>query len=471
MINYFPKFFTNRAIFLYFILLITISVAFSHPMVWYWWLFGAVEVAGFFYFSNVLTKDWQGYYGKALEKKYFSTALLLRIFYVFFSYAFYTLLTGSPFEFSAADAHFYDDMGRWGAEELWAGTFSWSRIFGDIDIDISDCGYPFYLMLIYAISGKSLLVVRLLKAVISSFTVVLVYRLATRNFGETVGRISGIFCLLMPNLIYYCGLHLKETEMLFLTVLFIERADYIFRCKKINVRDLIFLFLIGAAAFFFRAVLCYVLFLTLVASVVLGSKRIKRGGKWAIEGLLLVMLLVFGYFQVGSETVYNTEEYQNIQDQQTAAMQWRSERSGGNSYAKYASASLFAPLIFTIPFPTMVNIEYQQNQQMIHGGNFVKNITSFFTILALFLLLFSGEWRDNIVPLAFVIGYLIVLAFSNFAQAERFHIPALPFELILASYAIVHFKPRFKNWFTIWLVFIFVANVGWAWLKLRGRGM
>lgn len=469
MITYFPKYFTNRAIFVYVLLLLLMPIFFGYPMHWYWWLFGIAEVAGFFYFTNVLSKTWQCYHGKAFENKLYSSALLLRVFYVLFSYAFYFMLTGDAFEFSAADSRFYDTMGRWGSEELWAGTFEWKRIFENVDF--SDCGYPLYLMAIYAITGKSIIVVRLLKAVLSAYTVVLVYRLAQRNFGDATARISGIFCLLMPNLIYYCGLHLKETEMLFLTVLFIERADFVFREKKAKFGDILFVLIVGLATFFFRAVLCYVLFLTLVASVVFGSSRIKKGGKWAIEGLLLVMLGVAGYFQVGQGTTIDTEEYQNVREQQVAAMQWRSERKGGNSFAKYAGAAVFAPLIFTIPFPTMVNIEYQQNQQMIHGGNFVKNINSFFTILALFLLLLNGGWRDNIVPLAFMAGYLIVLVFSNFAQAERFHIPALPFELMFASYAITHFKPKCKTWFTIWLLFIFVANIGWAWLKLRGRGM
>ena len=36
---------------------------------------------------------------------------------------------------------------------------------------------------------------------------------------------------------------------------------------------------------------------------------------------------------------------------------------GGNAFAKYAGTAVFAPLIFTIPFPTMVNTPYQENQQ------------------------------------------------------------------------------------------------------------
>ena len=468
MITYFPKYFTSRAIFLYAVLLVVIPLAFRYPMYWYWWLFGIIEVVGFFYFGNVLSKAWGGIDSKKFEKKIFSSSLGIRVFYVIFSYLFYLGMTGTPFEISAADSMMYDSIARDGADGIWNGTFDFSSIF--FGLDRSDIGYPFYLMIVYTLTGKSIIISRLLKALMSAYSVVFIYRLASRNFGHETGRVAAILCMLMPNLIYYCGLQLKETEMLFVTVLFIERADAMFRSSSVKVKEIIFVLALCALSFFFRAVLCYVLFLTLVATVVFGSKRLKKGGKWVIEGLIILLLGVFGYFQIGVEPL-NPNEEESVQEMQNANMQWRSERKGGNTYAKYATASIFAPLIFTIPFPTMVNIEHQQNQQMIHGGNYVKNITSFFTILALFVLLFNGRWRDNILPLAFMVGYLMVLALSSFAQSERFHIPALPFELMFASYAITHFKAKYKGWFTIWLLFIFVANLGWAWFKLRGRGL
>lgn len=470
MISYFPKYFTNRSILLYLLLLLLIPMAFGCPMAWYWWVFGLVEVVCFFYFSYLLSRGWQNVSGTKLEGALFSTSLCIRLLYVLFSYALYFVLSDNAFEFSAGDSLWYDAMGRLGADLIWGRNVGeqWGNFFSYAGA--SDIGYPLYLSAIYAITGKSILITRAIKAIMSAYTVVLVYRLASRNFGDVTGRMAAVFCVLMPNLIYYCGMHLKETEMLFLAILFIERADALFRRNKIHVRDIILLLVIGISTFFFRAVLCYVLFLTLVASVVFGSKRIKRGGKWAIEGLLLVILCIFGYFQVGSG-MGESDEFQNITEQQEINMQWRSERKGGNSYAKYASSTVFLPLMFTIPFPTMVNIEGQQNQQMIHGGNYIKNITSFLTILAIVILLLNGRWKDNVVPLAFMCGYLLVLAFSSYAHSERFHIPSLPIELMFAAYGVTHFKAKHKNWFTVWLIAIFVANIGWTWFKLRGRGL
>jgi hypothetical protein len=158
---------------------------------------------------------------------------------------------------------------------------------------------------------------------------------------------------------------------------------------------------------------------------------------------------------------------------QQANMEWITQRKNGNLFAKYAGAAVFAPMIFTIPFPTMAETPGQENQKMIHGGNFVKNILSYFTIMALVILLFSGDWRKYVLPLAVMCGYLVVLVFSNFAQSERFHLPILPLSLMFAAYGIgISQKiPWMKKYYPYWCVLMFLAAIAWNWFKLAGRGM
>lgn len=449
-------------------LLLVVPVAFGYPMKWYWWLFGLVEVIGFFYFSNRLSLEWERYSDRTFEKKLFSNSLIIRLAYVIFSYFFYREMTGQPFEFHVADSNWYHDMANLGASIIYGADIKWS-VFTQ-GADLSDLGYPTYLTVIYALTGKSVLLARCVKALISAFTVVLVYRIAERNFGREVGRIAGVFCMLVPNLIYYCGIHLKETEMLFLTVWFIERADVLLRSKSVSFKSIIPVLLIGAATYFFRDVLCYVLFLALSTALLFSSKRMVRWGRNISFGLIAITVVgvaVYNQFREQNEV----ETIGDVSEQQQGNMEWRSEREGGNQFAKYASSAVFAPLIFTIPFPTMVDIPDQENQQMIHGGNYVKNITSFFTIVALVSLLLSRKWKEHVLPIAFFLGYLVVLVFSNYAQSERFHIPILPFSLMFAAYGVTLMTNKHKLWFQYWLLFIFVANVGWAWFKLRGRGM
>ena len=69
-----------------------------------------------------------------------------------------------------------------------------------------------------------------------------------------------------------------------------------------------------------------------------------------------------------------------------------------------------------------------------------------------------------------MLGYLLVVALC-FCPLERFHLPALPVLLIFAAYGIGRQENKHKKYFTWWLVFIFVAIIGWSWFKLAGRGM
>ena len=107
---------------------------------------------------------------------------------------------------------------------------------------------------------------------------------------------------------------------------------------------------------------------------------------------------------------------------------------------------------------------------MLNGGNFVKNILSGFTILTLFIVLLRGDWRKHVLPLSVMCGYLLVLVFSHFAHSERFHFPVLGLELMFAAYGVTQMTNRSKRWFMIWVVGICIANVMWAWVKLKGRG-
>lgn len=171
---------------------------------------------------------------------------------------------------------------------------------------------------------------------------------------------------------------------------------------------------------------------------------------------------------VGVEMIEETQMlWDKRTDNQSVGYEWRSKT---NSYAQYASAAVFAPMIVTIPFSTMVHIPYQENQMMMNGANFIKNIMSGFTIFALLSLLFSGEWRKHTLPLAVMAGYLVVLVFSNFAHSERFHFPVLGLELMFAAYGVSLVKSRQKRWYNLWIIFIALVNMVWAFVKLSGRG-
>ena len=465
MLTYFPKYFSSRAILCYVITLILVSAMFmSCVMPFQFMLFGIVAVIVFFVYSNKLSMQWHRYSPKLFKKKLFLTALIIRLIYVIFIYYYYINMTGRPFMFHTADEFGYHFVASLIRDDGWETYKTYVNAYS-----LSDRGYFYWLGLIYAIFGNNVLAGRIVKCFLDSCACLLMYNLAKRNFGEYTGRMAAIFYLLMPNMWYYCGITLKEAEMAFLVILFTERADLVLHSKKIKVVSLLLPGLIILALFTFRTALAAVLVAALVAAIIFSSgKQLELWKK-------ILYVSIFGVWMVmtvGVEIIQETEDLWNGRTQnQEAGYEWRAERKNGNTFAQYASASLFAPAIFTIPFPTLVAVPGQENQMMLNGANFIKNIMSGFTIFGLFVMLFNGEWRKHVLPIALTCGYLLVLVFSNFAHSERFHFPVLGMELMFAAYGISQVKNKQKRWFTLWLIFICLANVGWAYIKLAGRGM
>lgn len=450
----------------YFVTLAVVSVLFVNyilPLVWV--LFGVVEVCSFFYFSNQLTKRWYRLESDAFVKKLFWTALIIRMVYMVLVYFFYDFMTGQPFMFYSADEQVYYEVSKLWSErgfDVFRRELQW--------IAFSDSGEIWWTGLLCMLFGSYILTARIGHCFASALTCVLVYRIAKRHFGDRTARMASIFCMLMPNLIYYCGIHLKEADMVFATVLLVDSVDVILMEKKINWKSLALAVFSLLAMFSFRTALGAVGVLAMLVALVLN--RGKLVSVWKRVGLAALVAMLLSLTTIGNRLMNEMSElWEDRGENQTIGMEYRSQREGGNSFAKYASGAVFTPMIFTIPFASVVYTEGQENQQMLHGGNYVKNVMSGFVIFAIVLLLISGDWRKHVLPLSLMVGYLVVIAFSNFAHSERFHQPALPFELMFAAYGISQLKQKHVKWIDYWLVFVFTANVGWAWLKLAGRGM
>lgn len=464
MLTYFPQYFSTRAIVCYLITLALVSIFFmSYAMPFQFMLFGLAAVLLFLLYSTKLTLYWQRFSPQQFVKKLFTTSLVIRLVYVILIYFYYIAVTGQPHMYHPGDELYYHDLAV-----VWR-DYGFEPFYEQITMtEYSDRGYMWLLAFEYLLFGTNVLPSRLIKCLISALSCVLMYHLAKRNFGEAVGRMTAIFCMLMPNMWYYCGLTLKETEMTFLTILFVERADAALKANKITFKELAFPLAIMVVMFLFRTALAAVLVAAFVAALIFSSKKqLKLGAKIAYTTLFVVWM----FFTVGAQMIQESQQmWASRQELQEAGYQSRAEQEGGNAFAKYASASVFAPLIFTIPLSSMVDIPNQENQMMMNGSNFIKNVMSGLTIFALFTLLFNKGWRKHVLPIAVMCGYLVVLVFSNFAHSERFHFPIIAFEYMFAAYGITQLTNKHKRWYTFWLIGVCVANIAWAWIKLKGRG-
>lgn len=480
--NAFPKWLSQYGIVVYILALAIVSFMYStYSLPWYYLLSGVVAVTVFFLFGSTVadrTSEARLRKQKSFEKRIILIAFIPRLVFMLLLYQIFMSNYGDAFGFESGDANYYDELGQFVAGLIENGNFHFydeiTRWCGQDDI--ADMGYGIYVGFVYWLTGNSIIVVRVIKCLISSITVLLIYRLAKRNFGEQTARIAAIFCALWPNFWYYCGVHLKETEMVFLAVLFVEQADQMLRSHQFTAWKVIPVLLIAAAMFTVRTPLGLVALLALVFSVVMSSSKVVSWGKRIIVGILAVLLVgVIAGNRIQEKAMGLIEAQSSAQKE---GINWYATRKdkGGNqqSFAQYAGTAVFAPMIFTLPFPSMVRpFEGQDGQQLLNGGNFVKNIMSAFTIFALIMLLMSGSWREHLLPLSFMLGYLVVLAFSSFAHSERFHQPVMAFEFMFAAYglSIAVTKKKYKRWFTYWCALMFVAAIAWNWFKIAGRGL
>ena len=429
-------------------------------------LLGIVSVSFFFLMTHSLSLGWRKNSNEDFTTRLFILAFSLRLLWVFASYFYYIKVNGTPFEFDAADSIGYHNEAEWLAEEQWDEAFMY--YFGPLSTGISDVGYPLYLTVLYKLFGVNIIIPRIIKTILSTITCILVYKLSSRSFGENTGRIAGIMTALMPNLILYCGYHLKETEMIFLEVVFLERFDYLVRSRKATFLSIILPTIALSLLFFFRTVLgASAIFAFITTILVSSTPTMKRGWKrtaliaWGVLGLVAV-----GGGKIASELEEYWEEKDiNLEEKRTE------QTSRGYQWARYATGPIMAPLAFVLPFATMIDVDQQLGQQEKSGGNYVRNFMGFFAFLAVYEAIRRKKLRDFAMIGAFTLAYLAVVSRSGFSNSERFLLPALPCLIMMWSYGIAMLrKPSYKA-LSAWCIIVFFMEVGWAFFKIGSRAL
>ena len=476
-----PNWLIGKSVAFFFVAMFACWAVFGHVPGFDLWLTAAISVALFFFAGETMSRTWAQAGEKRFVRNVYVVGMLIRLLWVshcyfFFNPDYYGNTYGNP-----ADVDWYMPFAKDLA--LWlSGDSQWSlsQIIDKNGSAIDDVGYPMWLAVGYVIWGdfSDVFLPMVVKAIISAYCAVSIYHVAQRHYGDGAARIAAIFVCLNPNMIYWCGNMMKEAEMVLLCCLAIDNFDRVLSSgKKYTFKSLLPGILAGLALFFFRTALGLVFFLAVFAHIVMSSHRVMSLGKKILAGVLVGAVLIVA---VGDRLLTQSQDLieKAQSDTQEKNMEWRAkqkEMSGRQqSFATYASAAVFAPLIFTLPFPTF----NQANEaQLLHiqlsGGSYIKNILSFFVIWVLFIMLVSGEWRRHVFILAYTLGYLLVLVMSPFAQSGRFHMPIWPMLMLFAAYGVQIAKtnPRIRKWYPLALGIEVVACLAWNWFKLKGRGM
>lgn len=474
--NIIPNWLVNKSILCFFIALFACWIVYGHVPPLDLVCVASISILLFFYVGNSMSRSWYRLSEKGFVKNLFSAGILIRLIWVLYMFFIFNPKYYGNTYGSTADVDWYMDFGHGLAEWIVGNSqYTLPQLIDFYQSAIDDTGYPMMLAITYVLTGgiSDVFIPLLLKCVMSTYCAVCIYRIASRHFGIATARIAAIFVCLNPNIIYWCATMMKETEMVFVCCLAIDKLDEALSSgNKLTFKSLSSGLLIGLLLFFMRTPLALALFLAIAAHIVMASQRVISTGKKVIATMLVVLTLLVG---VGDRLFNQTRGYVDmaLSDAQEENMMFRSVRSG-NEFAKYAGATIFAPLIFTLPFPTFNTADATQLVQVqTAGGSFIKNILSFFVVMVLLRLLFTGEWRKRVFIIAYTCAYLAVLVFSGFAQSGRFHMPIWPMLMLFAAYGVqmAKFDMRWKKWFSYVLVAEIAVCLIWNWYKLAGRGL
>lgn len=476
--NSFPNWLIERSMGFFFISLFACWLAWGYVPNYDLIFTAAISVVLFFFAGRSMSNKFSLLGEKKFLRSVFTVGLVVRVLWVLYLYYVFNPRYYGNNVGSMADIEWYMPFGK--ALSLWLSgdsPYSLSELINHVYVSaIDDVAYPMILGIEYLLTGgiSDVFIPMLIKSILGAYCAICAYRIAKRHFGEGVAHITAIFVCLNPNMIYWCANLFKEAEMVFFCCLAVDKFDEALSSNSaLTIKSLLPGILCGFVLLFMRTTLGLALFAAVMVHVVLADRRIISVGKKIFMGTVMVLVLSV---VVGDHLIEQSKGYieRAQSDSQHANMEWRSTRSGGNSFAKYATAGVFAPLIFTIPFPTFNQAyETQLLQMQLSGGYFIKNILSFFVIIVLIQFIISGEWRKHVFIIGYMCAYLIILVFSNFAQSGRFHMPIWPMLMIFAAYGVQVAKndKKMRKWFMYALYLEVFICLAWNWFKLAGRGM
>ena len=452
----------------YLLALITISLVFNdYALQLKWVLWGMGEVLFFFVLTTLFYPRWKNDDPKHFRRKVFWTAIGIRALYAFLICYYYYYQTGKAFEYNVADGIWYHRTGVHLSRAVRQGyiryVFQYLRAY---TMGFSDQGYTLWLTLIYTIFGPSLLTPRLFKALMSGYLCIVVYKLGTRTFGERTGKLAAVMCAFMPILVQICGLHTKEMEMIFLSLLALERMDYLIRSKKYTAWNIAFPILLTGLTFGFRTIVGMCLIFAFLVFIMLSPKElVGKKGKIISVSTIVLVFFVFLLTGIGKEMriIYRLRFVDlNVQTEKYEAL--------GFKHAELAHSKYLAPGAFVLPLAPMVE-ESPEHNKMIHGSTYVKNFLAFFAMLAIVVAFRQKKWRDFSLIGAYELSYLAIIMLSFAANMERYHQPAIPLLVLMAAYAMTHLRRKDLILFYVYCGLLYLALFVWNWLKLSARGL
>jgi 4-amino-4-deoxy-L-arabinose transferase-like glycosyltransferase len=159
--------------------------------------------------------------------------------------------------------------------------------------------YDYVLMAIYLVFGHTPLLPKLLNAALAGLCAVLLMEIARRAFRPSVGLVAGVAAAILPTMVIWSIVTLKEIPVLFAALVGLRALQVLSEAplrSDAAANALVAFVAALALTFDLRTTICLILFGLLLVVRVVRSQLRPRAWQLALSGLLVSVVLVGSFF-------------------------------------------------------------------------------------------------------------------------------------------------------------------------------
>lgn len=404
-------------------------------------------------------------YSKNIYLLFWET-LIFRLISVFFYYYYFIHFHGQPFLLLESDEMGYHGHGIFLSNALKEGQFNLLEIF---PASFSDFGYPFFLSLVYVIFGDNILITRIIQAVISAFSVILLYKISRNYFSKEISMLAAVMMMFSPILSLFSSIHLKETVFIFIFLYIMHIIIHFVQKYKsfFNLNLIVIIFFI-IVLFAFRPAVALSMFFSFLVFY-----WFKGYGKFKITRLIILgiyfiaFIFLINIFSLSNEIdimINKSSTYSNVVI----------EGSGSSVLKTVAGLPVFIIIGILGPLPNLLNFNIDTEQLLTINlysiDCIVKGILAFFALIGLNYIL-RHQFKLLIYVILVYITNFIVIALAGVTFNFRYQLLILPIFYLFASVGIFLMNKKKYTYFSLYVIIYTFIVFLYNYIKMKELGM
>jgi hypothetical protein len=451
-----------------------------------WMAAGFLLTAVFFYVLHITERRTASLSNRNFFKKLFLYSLISRLLAVIILVIIAEITWGLPSYVGAVDAVRYLNSARELSDVIWKlGPSHVGRyLVGEFGRDVDGAGICVVLGTLFALTFKSVILAKLVIALIGSCSVLLVYRTASLLTDQSTARLAGLMAAFLPVSLFYDAVILKESFVVFLTSLVIFLFTAMVVQGRFTLKRMGALIACLAGLFFFRVAAGAVIVVILSTSFVINRIKGSPVFSWTV-GLTAMVAFTLIIIASGQSDFFveKVDRGVGLRDRRLSAIEQGSAWKSPSSIERkttWRSLSTTGPVFLVLshfaPFPSLIrhtaidrSTFYGHNSKYYEiAGLIAWNILATFALFGLWHLL-RNNLKHSMMVWGYTVGYSLVLGFTAMFTQSRLGWNVLPMMMIPAAVGIMNYRKI--EVFYLALAGAGLVIIAWNVFRAAGRGL